>query len=149
MGKMKIDFTKKQYETLLKLVYLGNWMINAIRTDDRVKKYEEFEQHIFSFAEEFGLEKYIEFDEESGQFFPTNELEFGTDIEKYRQEYDDNNFWEDLHYRLVERDFVRKYSRAAIEKMDYEERIEKDHEFHEKYGKELEEHGIERLEIRE
>ena len=26
---MKINFTKKQYESLAKIVYLGNWMANA------------------------------------------------------------------------------------------------------------------------
>ena len=35
---MEIKFTKEQYENLMKLVYLGNWMINAIRTDDKSKK---------------------------------------------------------------------------------------------------------------
>ena len=28
---MKINLTKKQYETLAKTVYLGNWMANAQR----------------------------------------------------------------------------------------------------------------------
>jgi len=31
---MEIKFTKKQYENLIKLVYLGNWMINGIRSTD-------------------------------------------------------------------------------------------------------------------
>ena len=31
---MQIEFDKKQYEILLKLVYLGNWMANAHRTED-------------------------------------------------------------------------------------------------------------------
>jgi len=29
---MEIKLTKEQYENLLRLVYLGNWMINAIRS---------------------------------------------------------------------------------------------------------------------
>ena len=29
---MEIKLTKEQYENLIKLVYLGNWMINAIRS---------------------------------------------------------------------------------------------------------------------
>jgi hypothetical protein len=54
-------------------------MINAIRSgapgDERVKKYDDIEQYIYFFAEEVGLEKYIEFDKESNQFFPTKEFE--------------------------------------------------------------------------
>ena len=48
---MEIKFTKEQYENLMKLVYLGNWMINAIRTDDRVKKYDELKHYIFFFRQ--------------------------------------------------------------------------------------------------
>ena len=76
---MKIKLTKKQYKNLLKLVYLGNWMVNSIRSgnegDERIKKYDEIEQYIFSFAKEAGLKKYIEFDKEFNQFFPTPEFE--------------------------------------------------------------------------
>ena len=45
---MKINFTKKQYEDLVKLVYLGTWMINAHRTDDIVEKYEEWQKRRLS-----------------------------------------------------------------------------------------------------
>lgn len=68
---MNIELSKEQYLNLLKLVYLGNRMINAIR-----------------------LEKYVVFDKETKEFYPTHELEFGTDIENYRQEYNEDNFWE-------------------------------------------------------
>lgn len=40
---MEISLTKEQYEDLIKIVYLGTWMVNAFRTDDRIEKYEEFE----------------------------------------------------------------------------------------------------------
>ena len=54
---MKINFTKKQFENLLKLVYLGEWMANAHKTDDIIEKYREMLFYVFSFAEEFGFEK--------------------------------------------------------------------------------------------
>ena len=37
---MKINFTKKQYLSLLRLVYLGNWMINAHK-DTTEEKYDD------------------------------------------------------------------------------------------------------------
>ena len=87
---MDIKFTKDQYENLIKLVYLGNWMINGIRLhDEQVEKYEEIEQYIFSFAKDKEMEKYIIYDDESKKYFPTEELEMKGDIEGYRQEYED------------------------------------------------------------
>lgn len=33
-NKMKTFFSKKQYRTLVKLIYLGSWLANAHRTVD-------------------------------------------------------------------------------------------------------------------
>ena len=145
---IKIEFTKAQYENLIKLVYLGNWMINAIRTDDIVKKYDDVEQHIYSFAKDVGLDKYIEFDSELNKFFPTKELEEDEEMEKYREEYDDEIFWDEITDRLAGRDFIRKYGENAIKKMTRKERSEKEYPFIEKYEKEFAKYGIENLEIK-
>jgi len=148
---MEIKLTREQYENLLKLIYLGNWMINAIRSgaegDERIKKYDEIEQYIFSFAKEAGLEKYIKFDKECNEFFPTWKFEFETDIEQYRQEHDNEIFWDELTYRLARRDFIKQYGEEVIKKMDQKERLEKEQPFIEKYEKEFEENGLENLEI--
>lgn len=29
---MKINFTKKQFETLLKMAYISNWVVNGVRS---------------------------------------------------------------------------------------------------------------------
>jgi len=145
---IEIKFTKTQYENLIKLVYLGNWMINAIRTDDRIKKYEDIEQYIYSFAKEVGLDKYIEFDNELNKFFPTKEFEDDTDVDKYREEYDNETFWDELIDRLARRDFIKEYGDNVIRKMTLKEQIEKEHPFIEKYEEEFERYGVERLEIK-
>lgn len=146
---MQIKLTKEQYKNLVKLVYLGNWMINAIRLEDeKIKKYDNVEQYIFSFAKDAGLEKYIEFDKKFNQFFPTREFEEGSDIEQYREEYEDEIFWDELIDRLARRDFIKKYGFKAVRKMDFRKRIEKEHPFIKKYTKEINKHGIERLEIK-
>lgn len=146
---MKINFTKEQFERLMKLVYLGNWMANAHRTDDIIKKYEELEHYIFSFAKDFGLEKYVD-DEEAkdGKFYPTRYFEEETDVNKLHDEYDNDTFWDEIVDRLARRDFIRKYGIKAIQKMSLEQRIEKEYEFEKEYEKEIDKHGIERLEIK-
>jgi len=147
---MKIKFSKEQFENLMKLVYLGNWMANAHRTDDRIEKYEDLENYVFSFAKDFGLKKYV--DDEAvgdGKFYPTKFFEEETDINKLHDEYDDDTFWSELPERLGERDFFMKYSKEDWEKMTQEERFLKRQECEIKWEEELEENGIERLEVKE
>lgn len=149
---LKITLTKKQYENLVKMVYLGNWMINSIRSgqegDEQIEKYNKIEQYIFSFAEEAGMDRYIEFDKKLNKFFPTIEFEEETDIEKYRSEYNNETFWEELIDILAQRDFVKTYGKEQISKMDLVELIEKRYPFEEKYRYEFENYGIENLVIR-
>ncbi len=145
---MKIDFTKKQFEVLLKLAYMGNWVANAHRTgrenDKRIEKYEEMQKYLLSFAKEFGLEKYVDIDNE--EMYPSIELE-EDETNELIDEYDDETFWEELTYRFMRRDFVREYGEEEISKMDTMERIKKDHPFLEKYQDEVDNYGIDRLEI--
>jgi len=49
---------------------------------------------------------------------------------------------------LARRDFIKEYGEDVIRKMDWKERMEKEHPFIEKYEKEFEENGIENLELR-
>ncbi len=143
---MKIELTKEQCENLIKLVYLGNWMINAIRLEDeRIKKFDEIEQYIFSFAEEANLDRYIEFDEKYNRFFPTREFEKDLELEQYKKDYDDEIFWQELADRLGTRDFIKKYGEEVIEKMDQKERFLKNQECIIKYEEEFEKNGLANL----
>lgn len=144
---MNIEFTDKQYEKLVKLVYLGNWMINAIRTN-LIKEYDDIAQYVFSFCRKAKLEELIAHDEKSGKFLPTMELDENDDIVRYREEYDDEAFWSALIDGLARRDFIRAYGKDAIRRMEWTERIEKEGPFIDKYHKEFEKHGIERLYVK-
>ncbi|MBU2598223.1 MAG: hypothetical protein KKC53_03465 [Actinobacteria bacterium] len=145
---IEIKLTKEQYEDLVKLVYLGNWMINAIRTDDKIEKYDIIEQYIYSFAKNANLENYIIFDNELNEFYPTREFELETDVDEYREEYNNEIFWDELIYRLSVRDFIKAYGEDVIKKMSLRDQIVKKSPFIEKYEKEFEKHGIENLEIK-
>jgi hypothetical protein len=146
---MKINFTKEQYEGLIKLVYLGNWVVNSYRTNDIIDKYEDLEQYIFSFFEDFKMDKYIEYDRTIDEYFPTREFEENTEVEEYREEYDNYTFWDELIYRLARRDMIRKYGEAAVLAMAPDELMSKEEDFIEKYEVEFELNGIENLEIRD
>jgi len=146
---MEIEFTKEQYDSLIKLVYLGNWMINSIRDGGKeIKKYDEIEQYIYSFAKEFGFENLIEYDAQIRQYFPTWELDDNPEVEPYRQDYENEVFWDELTDRLARRDFIKKYGERTVKGMTAEERMEKEQPFIEQYEKEFYKHGVDRLEIK-
>lgn len=144
---MKINITKKQYEDLLKLVYLGNWVANANRVDDVLQHFEDLESYIFSHAKEYGLEKYADTDEEDGITYPTRQFEEGTDVQKLIDEYGDENFWDELTDRLGERDFDEQYTEVEQKTMDRDERMTKLYEAIGKWDDEFVEHGVERLRV--
>lgn len=147
---VEIKLTKKEYGDLLDLVYLGEWMINGIRLHgEEIQKYENILQHIYSHAGDAGLKNLIEFIEEHNEFSPTKEFEEDLEINQYMDEYDDENFWDELVDRLARRDFIKEYGEDAVKKMSWDERIEKEHPFIEKYEEEFEEDGIENLKIEE
>ena len=150
-NNMKIEFTKKQFEELLKVAYLGNWMANAIHNgtqeDPQYENIDGIEDYIFSFAKEFGFENYVDYEDKYKKYFPTNE--FDELVQKFIEDYDEDCFWEELFYRIYDRDFERAYSDEEISKMEMKERFKKEEPFRKKWDNEFNEHGIERLEIKE
>ncbi len=146
----EIRFTKQQYEDLVKMVYLGTWMVNGIRTaDDAVEKYEKLEQYILSFANDFDFGKFVEYDAKSKKYFPNADFEQDEELERYRDEYDDDCFWDSLVDRLARRDFIKTYGEDAIKRMDREERFLKEEPFIKKYTNEVCDNGIDRISLQE
>ena len=43
---MHIDLTNKEFRRLLDMVYLGNWVLNSTRGDDRFKDYDDLESKL-------------------------------------------------------------------------------------------------------
>ncbi len=147
---MQIELSKAQFLTLLKLVYLGNWMANAHRDgsaeDPHEPEYEAGEDFVFSLAKQFGLDEYVDDEERRrGKFYPTRKFEEETDVHLLHEEYDEATFWDELINRLGERDFARRYSQSEIRKMGREERFKKLHDCIDPWADEIDRKGIERL----
>ena len=142
---MKIELTKEQLRSLAKLVFLGNWLANSWRNEDVVEEFDEVESLVLAAAAKHGLEDYVEFDDEE-KAGPSHELE-----EKMSESvdfYNDNTFWDQLIYRMADRDYLRKYGEEALSELDTEKGMEREKPLLEKYEKEFNEHGVERLEVR-
>lgn len=145
---MKIELTPEQYQQLLEMVYLGEWMINACRKpEDVIEKYRDLEQHVFSFAKENGLERYVDYDEKTKTHYPSQELEMGSDAEEYRLEFEEETFWDELTERLSLRDAVDQHGEAELEKRNGIEQYKLQWPFMERYQTEFEKHEIGHLRI--
>lgn len=141
---MKIDMTEEQYKTLLKMVYLGNWMVNSIKSEPE-KEFEDFEQHVFSLAKDFGFSTYVGFDGEGKAYFPTEVFEEETGVVDMIGEYNMYTVWEELVLALSKRDLIAEYGDEKAEGMTEEELMEKEYPLILKYEEEFRENGFENL----
>lgn len=143
---MTVAYTPQQYEALMKLVYLGNWMINGIKiSDEHVKKFNDIEQQIFSKAEEAGCGSLVEYDKSFKKYFPTQELEEDKEIASSQKEYNNEIFWAELIERLAQRDFVVQYGVEAIKTMGEREQKEKFSECVKRYVDEFEKNELKNI----
>ncbi|MBP1767483.1 MAG: hypothetical protein H6P98_1598, partial [Candidatus Aminicenantes bacterium] len=70
------------------------------------------------------------------------------EMRKYWEEYDEDVFWNMLIDGLAERDYKRQHGEEDLEGMDWDEYDKKLEPFLKKYEKEINEHGLDRLEVR-
>ncbi len=142
MESKKIEFTQEQFLQLLKLVYLGRWMANSHR-DETDKSLEELEQHFFSNATTYGFTDMVDFDNKYKKFFPAIELE--DTMDPMIQDYDDYTFWDELAWRIAERDFVQKFDHAQVLCMTSDEIFREKNTLADKYFEEFSTNGIDHL----
>ena len=47
---MKIELTPREFRLLLDLVYIGNWVLNSTRGENRFQDYDDLESKIFALS---------------------------------------------------------------------------------------------------
>lgn len=145
---MNLELSIEQYEALMKLVFMGDWIVgfsdydNPSPGDNRMS---EVAQYIYSQAESVGLGHLVTYDQNTDTLMLTREFEESSGISDMMEYYEEETFWEELIHRLAHRDFHRHFGESAISSMAIEERIEKETPFVEKYSHEFNENGIENL----
>jgi hypothetical protein len=142
---MKIEFSKSQYKTLVKALFLASWVVNSHRSEEPDDEFEHLEQHILSHGKFFDL-KNVDFDDKHGKYY--HNMDFEQKTLKHLDEFVDESFWVELIDRLAERDFFRALGEGEIRKMSRDERFRKFHEFADPYEAEFAEHGIDKLVLR-
>ena len=133
---MELKLTQKQFRRLLDLVYIGNWVLNSTRGEDRIREYDQVESLVFSHCLGQGMASLTEL--YHGELIPSRAFAEGG-IHEAIMEYENNVFFDILAEDLARRDMED----ASIDQNNYEElssRIDA-------YIAEFEEHGTDNLTV--
>ena len=133
---MEIKLTEKQFRRLLDLVYIGNWVLNSTRGDDRIRQYDQVESLIFSYCLSHGMAGLTELYQ--GELIPSRAFAEGG-IHEAIMDYEDAVFFDILAEELARRDM----DYAPISNQNYDELIERMDE----YMEEFERNGTDRLQV--
>ena len=98
---MNIELSKKQFRRLLDLVYIGNWILNSTRGDQRFKDYDDVESLLFARAALEGMPALAEL--YLGEINPSKAFVEGG-IHEAIAEYENNFFFDILAEDLARRD---------------------------------------------
>ena len=111
---MQIDLTGKEFRYLLDLVYIGNWVLNSIRGDDRFQDYDNVESKLFALCRQHKMDALVE--DWNGIPIPSRAYAEGG-IQEAIACYEDAVFYEILAEELSRRDM----NYAEITDDNYEE----------------------------
>ena len=98
---MELHMTEKQFRRLLDLVYIGNWVLNSTRGDDRIKEYDQVESLVFAHCLDHGMTPLTELYQ--GELIPSRAFADGG-IHDAIEQYEDTVFYEILAEELALRD---------------------------------------------
>ena len=131
---MELSLTKKQFRRLLDMAYIGNWILNSTREDQRFADYDEVESLVFARAAIEGMPGLAELYQ--GEIVPSRAFVEGG-IHEAIAEYENNVFFDILAEDLARRDM----DDVPIDESNYAEltsRIDA-------YIAEFEEHGTDNV----
>ena len=133
---MQIDLSKKEFRRLLDMVYIGNWILNSTRGDDRFADYDDLESKLFALCREQGMDTLVERYE--GTDVPSRAFSDGG-IHEAIEQYEDVVFYEILAEELALRDMDGE----PLTRENYGELMERI----DAYLSEFDEHGTDNISV--
>lgn len=130
---MQINLTPKEFRRLLDMVYIGNWVLNSTRGEDRFEDYDNLESKLFALCPALS-------EVWNGTIIPSREYSEGG-IHEAIAYYEDNVFYEILAEELSRRDM----DYAEISDDNYDEIVGR----MDQYMSEFEKSGVEHLVLEE
>ena len=98
---MNIELTDKEFRRLLDMVYIGNWILNSTRGDDRFEDYDLLPEKLFALCPGSGMRALVQ--SWQGHIFPSRAYEDGG-IHEAIADYEDAVFYNILAEELARRD---------------------------------------------
>ena len=130
---MQIELTAKEFRRLLDLVYIGNWVLNSTRGDDRFPDYDNLQSKLFALSPALS-------EPWNGTIIPSRAYAEGG-IHEAIAYYEDNIFYEILAEELSRRDM----DYPEINEENYDEIIGR----MDRYMSEFERSGVQNLVLEE
>ena len=142
MRNIEMNFNKDEFKLLTRMVYSGYFIMDTEGNTEN-KKMEALVDRILQVAKTFELFEDLDYDKEDDKYYFSGEQE-----DKILTEYNENledSFWYNLVTRLSQRDIINEIGEEKYLKLSTKDKIEKEFKLEEKYNKEFEEHGLDRL----
>lgn len=133
---MTVELSEKEFRRLLDLVYIGDWILNSARGEDRFEDYDILLEKLFALCPQVGMDALMDFWQ--GHVFPSKAYREGG-IHEAIADYEDAVFFDILAEELARRDMEGEGVDASDE-AELEGRIEE-------YYQEFEAHGIDNLTV--
>ena len=131
---MQIELTKKEFRRLLDMVYIGNWILNSTRGEDRFEDYDNIESKLFALCRKEGMPSLGE--KWEGADIPSKAFADGG-IHEAIMDYEDTVFYEILAEELARRDMDYQ----PVSKENYDELVSRMDD----YIAEFEAHGTDNI----
>ena len=147
---MNIDISEEEYRHLLDVLQISQWVMHAHETeeDPRTEPYDRITQKFYARAKEMGQDHLVEYDKSVNQYFLSQEFGETSLSRDLINEFTEEVFWDELIYRLTERDLARTVGGyEQLDALSMTERFVSEGPITAKYVQEFDDRGVERLEI--
>ena len=135
---VNIELSDKEFRRLLDLIYIGNWILNSTRGEDRFEDYDLLQETFFALAGKHDMKALVEM--YMGHYFPSKAYEEGG-IHEAIADYEDAVFFDILAEELARRDMME-------ENLNQEDLTELTARMDD-YLDEFEKNGVDRLTVEE
>ena len=103
---MNMELTAREFRLLLDMVYIGNWVLNSARGEDRITEYDALQEKVFAHCAQSGLSSLIQL--WRGHIYPSRLYEEGG-IHEAIADYEDAVFFDILAEELSRRDMANEH----------------------------------------
>ena len=145
---MKINFTKKEYQTLVEMLLVADWIIRSHEEEPQpeTQPYNALRKKVLSHYKEMGMEGQIRYDAEDDEYYESAEYEARAAYARFLGEYDERMFWSQLADRLAARDLAADAA-ATGTVLSEQQRFVRHFEIVDGYEQEFAENDLENLRL--